>query len=322
MPTSWGGRGAWASCYKDCQIHSRNGHREVATKLTRDPIWLALHKQFPSSYKMLRRIGETCEGRVEQLLDLSEASLAELFGEAAAKKLCVLSSVMDEVKELWEELRYQGIRLIPFTDRAYPEKLKHLDRFPPILYVLGNLSLLKDPCVGIFGSRDVSDLGLRNAQKFGAAAGWVGLVVVSGYAKGVDTAAHRGAIEANGRTIIVTADGVSRFRKKVQFQNVGDFLQRTLVVSQFYPKQTWNVGAAMERNAVICGLSNAGAVIEASPTGGTIAAGRKCLKQGKPLWVIDYDGLPATSDGNRILIQEGGRGLQSIREWLLPYTTS
>ena len=219
----------------------------MATGIAKGRIWLALHKQFPSSPKALRRIGEACEGHVEKLQSLSEVRAVELFGEAAAKKISSLPSVLKEVKGEWDELRVQGIKVVPFTDKRYPEKLKHIEELPPILYMLGNTSLLRNPAIGICGSRDASDAGVRNSERFGTAAGWLGLVVVSGYAKGVDTAAHLGAINFGGRTIMVLAEGIAHFRRKRLFKDVGDFSQRTLVVSQFYPKQTWQVGAAMER---------------------------------------------------------------------------
>ena len=285
-------------------------------RFTKGHTWLALHKLFPSSPKTLRVIAEALDGDVGQIRTLSEASLVEIFGQVPGNKLLAFPSVLKEVKEDWDDLRKLGVNLIPFTDRRYPEKLKHVKEFPPLLYTLGNLSLLKDAAVGICGSRDASNAGLRNAMKFGVAGAKLGLVVVSGYAKGVDTAAHLGAINAKGRTIVVLPEGINRFKKKGLFKDVGDFFERTLVISQFYPTQIWRVSAAMERNGLICGVSNAVAIIEASPTGGTIAAGRECLAQGKPLWVIDYDGLPATASGNRILITEGGSALRSVREWV------
>ena len=284
--------------------------------IPKGPIWLALHKQFPSSPETLRRIGEVCDGHVERLRSLSESRSVESFGETAAKKLSSLAAVLKDVKQEWEGLKKQGVKLVPFTDKGYPDNLKRLAKSPPILYMLGNTSLLKLPSVGICGSRDSSDAGLRNALKFGTAAGRLGLVVVSGYARGVDTKAHLGAINSSGHTIMVLAEGIDRFRKKRQFKDVSDFSARTLVVSQFYPKQTWRASAAMERNSVICGLSNAMGVIEAGPTGGTVAAGRECLTQGKPLWVLDYAGLPHTASGNRTLIGEGGLGLHRGRDWL------
>ena len=287
----------------------------MAQRVAKGRIWLALHKLFPSSPKTLRRIGESCQGQVELLPSLPEKRSVELLGKATAEKLSLLPFTIKQVKGEWEELRAQGVNVVPFTDIKYPRNVQKIDGIPPILYMRGNSSLLKDQAIGICGSRNASELGIRNAMKLGASSGRLGLNVVSGYPKGVDTAAHQGAICSHGSSIIVLADGINRFKIKRGFEDASDFFQRTLVISQFYPKQTWHVGAAMARNVLICGLSEAVAVVEAGPTGGTIASGRECLAQGKPLWVIDYEGLPPAAAGNRILISEGGKELRNLREW-------
>ena len=82
---------------------------------------------------------------MEQLLSFSESRLIELWGAATANKIASLPSVLKEVKGDWDELRNQGIKLVTFNDKRYPKKLKCLDRLPPILYMLGNSSLLKEP---------------------------------------------------------------------------------------------------------------------------------------------------------------------------------
>ena len=285
-------------------------------EIAKGQIWLALHKQFPSSRQTLRRIGEMCEGDVEKLCSVPESRLVELLGEQRARKLSSFPTVVKDVREKWIELKEQGIKIVPFTDRRYPVRLKRLPKFPPILYMLGNAAILRQSSVAICGSRSTSDAGSKIAENLGLAAAKLGFAVISGYARGVDTAAHIGSVQSNGCIVLVLAEGISRFRIKRAFQGTDDLFERTLVMSQFYPNQTWHVGPAMERNALICGLSDAVAIIEAGPTGGTIAAGRECLAQGKPLWVIDYPGLPATAAGNQTLVGEGGVQLRSVREWI------
>jgi len=284
--------------------------------LAKGQIWLGLHKLLGSRSDWLKLVGEVWAGRVEEILRCPEADVVDLVGPELACKLTSLRGAVKEVKGDWSELRRLGIKLVPFTDKRYPSPLRRVERFPPILYMLGNQALLQKPSVGICGSRNSSDAGLRNARNFGQTAGKHGLVVVSGYAKGIDTMAHLGAIDSDGCTIVVLPEGINHFRRKRQFSNISDFDERTLIISQFYPKMTWQVSAAMERNTVICGLSNAVAIVEAGETGGTIAAGRVCLAQKKPLWVIDYDKLPLSASGNRTLINEGGISLRSRREWI------
>lgn len=284
--------------------------------LAKGQIWLGLHKLLGSKPDLLKRVGEVWAGQVDEILRCPEANLVDLVGPELACKLASLRGAIKQVKGDWSELRRMGVKLIPFTDKRYPVPLKRVESFPPILYMLGNQALVQKSAVGICGSRNASDSGLRNARNFGQTAGKLGLVVVSGYAKGIDTMAHLGAMDSNGYTIVVLPEGINQFRRKRVFNNVSDFDERTLIISQFYPKMTWQISAAMDRNAVICGISDAVAIVEAGETGGTIAAGRVCLAQKKPLWVIDYDKLPSSAGGNRTLINEGGISLRRRSEWL------
>ena len=119
---------------------------------------------------------------------------------------------------------------------------------------------------------------------------------------------------------MVLAEGISRFRLKGVIRAVNDAVDRILVISQFYPRHIWLVSRAMTRNAIICGLSEALVVVEARENGGTIAAGRECIKQGKPLYVLERSVPEKRVPGNEILIREGGVPLTdetSLRNALL-----
>jgi DNA processing protein len=137
-----------------------------------------------------------------------------------------------------------------------------------------------------------------------------GLTVVSGYAKGVDMETHLGALEANGKTIIVLAEGMLHWRKKKALQVVGAQDNRLLVVSQFPPAQTWNAGAAMTRNGVIAGLGRALVVVEAGDRGGTLDAGMQALRMKRPVLALEFSTqAPA---GNAILFTKGARRIASL----------
>ena len=113
------------------------------------------------------------------------------------------------------------------------------------------------------------------------------MVVVSGYAKGVDTEAHLSALTAGGSTVAVLAEGIADFRLKQSYGGLPDgALNRLLVISQFPPRQRWTAGAAMTRNQVIVGLGDAVVVVEAGAGGGTLRAGETALQTGKQLWVL------------------------------------
>lgn len=196
-----------------------------------------------------------------------------------------------------------GIDVVMFGDDNFPASLVFGPRpAAPILFFKGNKELLYSEGVGMCGSRNVSAQGLAAASKSGETVSAKGLTVVSGYAKGVDTATHLAALRTGGSTVIVLAEGFDHFRVKRDFAKDFD-ADRTLIVSQFAPTQTWQAHAAMARNAIIYGLSKALLVIEAGERGGTLAAGQGALGIGRPVLVVDFG--DQTPEGNRILLDEG-----------------
>lgn len=228
----------------------------------------------------------------------------------------------DQVIEEADSLADRGFDACALGATEYPNSLTTLRRPPPILFVWGNAALFKQPAVGMCGSRHASAKGLEAAATCGEEVATHGLTVVSGYARGVDTETHLAALRTNGRTVIVLAEGISHFRQKRTFAEVGLDPDRVLVVSQFRPRQRWSVGAAMTRNGVIVGLGKALVVVEAGETGGTLNAALQALEIGRPVLALEFSaGTPA---GNELLFNKGafrirsrqqlGRVLQAIEE--------
>lgn len=210
------------------------------------------------------------------------------------------------------DLTERGVVAINADDPRYPDSLVVKGRpVVPTLFCLGNLRLLTAAGAGMCGSRKATELGLRAARACGEEVSLRGLVVVSGYAKGVDTQTHLAALEHGGATVIVLAEGINRFRVKREFTDSYD-PRRVLVVSQFHPAQPWASYAAMARNHLIFGLGRALIVIEAGDKGGTLAAGRDALKRGRPVFVLNFD--EQTPLGNRMLIDAGARPVRSRHE--------
>ena len=199
------------------------------------------------------------------------------------------------------------------SDPLYPAILR--DVVPDTsLYALGNLDLLGQRAVGICGSRDASPEAQGYAQRFGEEAANNGLVVVSGYARGVDREAHKGVLKAGGSTVAVLAEGINSFRLLKELRPLADLSRNLLVLSMFGPDSMWAVWRAMERNKLIVGLSVALFVVEARETGGTINAAMECVRQNKPLWAIAYSKGGAKREGNRKLLQASAIPLRRRRD--------
>lgn len=187
------------------------------------------------------------------------------------------------------------------TDHAYPERLRAAAGGAP-LYAIGNTALLERPAVGICGSRNASENALATAHLVGFEAAKRGLVIVSGYARGVDRLAHKGALEGGGATIAVLPQGIDSFRIVKELEPLIHPSNNFLAVSMFEPDSVWTSWRAMTRNKVIVGLSLGLLVIEARERGGTINAAFECVRQGKPLWAIAYSRQTAGREGNRKLL--------------------
>lgn len=170
------------------------------------------------------------------------------------------------------------------------------------LYAVGSLGLLEQPCIGLCGSRDASPSALEWAYEFGREAARQGVVVVSGYARGVDRQAHKGAMEAGGGTIAVLPEGIQHFRVVGELRALVNLDSNFLAVSTFEPQAVWKAWRAMNRNKVIVGLSAGLFVIEARERGGTINAAYECIRQHKGLWAVAYDDQLPGREGNRRLI--------------------
>lgn len=207
--------------------------------------------------------------------------------------------------------RYTGLTV---ENPAYPDQLRSAFDGQD-LHVLGHLDLLRRPCVGLCGSRDASPAALRWARAFGQETARQGFVVVSGYARGVDREAHRGALEAGGGTIAVLPEGIRNFRVARELQHVADLKQNFLAVSMFEPTAGWTVWRAMQRNKLIVGLSSDLFVIEARERGGTIAAAYEAIRQRKRLWAVAYTETTSGRQGNKLLLAGKAMPLNHLEDF-------
>lgn len=201
-------------------------------------------------------------------------------------------------------LRYE---VLESHSARYPFALKELfGHFAaPNVFTLGNLDLLQKQAVGFCGSRSVSDSGISVAEDCAQQLAQAGVVVVSGYAKGVDAIAHATALRSGGDTIIVLPEGIEHFRVRRELAEIWDW-KKILVISQFEPSAIWRADRAMERNKLIVSLSDATIVIEAGSSGGTLNAGMTALKLHRPLFVANYSSVDITAPGNALLLKSGG----------------
>lgn len=218
----------------------------------------------------------------------------------------ITADTKDLVSEQASKLHEQGIDVVARTFDSYPRALaRHLgDRAPLFLWYRGSLSISERSAVGFCGSRHASALGLAVCEDIASQLVQHDVVVVAGYAAGVDQTAHLTALRAGGQTIAVLAEGILTFSVRQLLANDWDW-SRTLVVSEFLPQKRWSVAQAMQRNRTILGMGRALVVIEAGQTGGTFEAGKEALAFNHPLYAPIYGSVEGNVVGNKILISRG-----------------
>lgn len=235
-----------------------------------------------------------------RILDLLKHQPAEVLDGAYGD---LPSALRDTVDRKTSELRERGVQALLWGDPNYPARLAATHGAPPLLFYWGNRDLLDQPGLSMCGSRHVTPIGLRAAEICGGEVAKRGMVVMSGYARGVDEATHLAALRAGGSTVIVLAEGIDHFKRKRVYPMDEFTAERVVAVSQFAPTQPWTAGGAMTRNGVIVGLGLGLVVVEAGERGGTLAAGELGLKVGRPVLALDFD--EETPPGNRMLLARG-----------------
>lgn len=240
---------------------------------------------------------------------------ADLLGAEALASLASGRARRDAEAE-WSAATRQGLRIVGLDEADYPSLLAQIYDPPPVLYVRGQLA--GDEAargVAVVGSRAASPQGLALAQALARdLAGW-GVSIVSGLARGVDSAAHRGALEAGGRTLAVLGSALDRMYPRENDRLAGSIAERGgAVVSEFRLGTPPSPGHFPRRNRVIAGWSRAVVVVEAARRSGALVTAREALDAGRE--VLAVPGHPAfpLAAGTNALIRDGARLVRDARD--------
>jgi DNA processing protein len=196
----------------------------------------------------------------------------------------------------------------------YPAQLAAVPSAPETLYVRGRLVADDALAVAIVGSRRATPYGLEVAERLGAALGARGVTVVSGLARGIDSAAHRGALESGGRTIAVLGSGVDVIYPPENRRLAGRIVEAGAVVSQFAPGTRPLAYHFPERNRVIAGLALGVVVVEAAEKSGALITAGFAAELGREVLAIPGRVNSPESRGAHRLIQDGAALVQDADE--------
>ncbi len=210
-----------------------------------------------------------------------------------------------EAFEVLKRCQGLGVTVTGYYDDLYPSSLRKISAPPVVLYSIGDFRCLdKLPCIAVVGTRDMSDYGKAVAEDFAAEFCKSGACVISGLAKGVDTAAHRGAIMAGGYTVGVLGNPIGDVYPKENLKAFQTLYQRGLVISEMYPGCPRTKADFPNRNRIISGISDAVLVIEAGEASGALITARYGAEQGKAVFAVP-GAIGSDNAGTNTLIKTG-----------------
>jgi len=244
-------------------------------------------------YRLLEQFG-TARVALDALPDLAK--------RGGRKKAIKITSRSDALLEM-ETLEEIGASLIVRDEATYPPLLSQVEDAPPVLSLLGHAHLLKKKSVAIVGARNASINGCKFAAQLGRDLGEGGLLVVSGLARGVDGAAHAGALDTG--TVGIQGGGVDVIYPKENAALYKEMCERGCVIAESPVGTQPQARHFPRRNRIISGMTRAIVVVEASPRSGSLITARMALEQGRDVFAVPGSPLDPRSKGANGLIRDG-----------------
>jgi DNA processing protein len=221
---------------------------------------------------------------------------------------------LESLAQARQWLSQDNNHLVTLADTEYPKSLLEIADPPPFLYAKGNLALLNQPGIAIVGSRSASVQGEKNAEAFASDLSAYGLCIVSGLALGIDGAAHRGALKANGQTIAVVGTGMDIVYPAKHRELAHQIAEHGLIISEFdlgTPSKPQNFP---KRNRIISGLSLGCLVVEANLQSGSQITARLATEQGREVFAIPGSIHSPMSKGCHQLIKQGAKLVDCLQD--------
>jgi DNA processing protein len=222
---------------------------------------------------------------------------------------------IDVTHEL-ELCREHRITLLAESIAGYPDRLKEIPDPPGVLFVRGAMVPSDGLAVAIVGTRHATHYGREQAERLASGLARAGYTVVSGLARGIDAAAHRGALNAGGRTLAVLGSGVLNIYPPEHVELAAQIAERGAVMSENPPRSPPLAGAFPQRNRIITGLSLGVIVVEANERSGALISARHAMEQGREVFAVPGRVDSRTSRGCHRLIRDGAKLVESVDDVL------
>ncbi|MCE8513244.1 DNA-processing protein DprA [Ruegeria pomeroyi] len=267
--------------------------------------WLRLlrsRRVGPTTFRRLMHEHGTAQNALAALPEVARAAGVEGY------EICPPGVVEAELKAA----KAAQARLLCLGDADYPAHLAGISDAPPLLWLLGDPALLRRPMIALVGARNASSLGTRMARALAQDLGAAGFVVVSGLARGIDTAAHLAALPTG--TIAVMAGGVDTIYPTENTHLAGDIARQGLRLSEQPIRLTPQARHFPRRNRIISGLAQAVVVVEAAAKSGSLITARDALDQGREVLAVPGHPFDARAAGCNMLIRDGAHLVRNAED--------
>lgn len=254
-------------------------------------------------------------GSAEAILAAPPGSLAQIegIGQVTAEKIVRSRTSFDAEKEIALADK-SGVCIINILDSRYPPLLKKIYDPPGVLYIKGDIRPSDNLAVAIVGARQCSHYGSEQAARFAHLLASAGFTIVSGMARGIDSAAHSGALSAGGRTIAVQGCGLSKIFPPENKQLFEKICANGACVSELPMEYEPLAENFPPRNRIIAGLSLATIVVEAMPRSGALITARAAMENNREVMAVPGKIDSALSKGPHKLIKDGAKLVESVED--------
>jgi DNA processing protein len=247
-------------------------------------------------------------GRPDRVLHASLTELEATGMLAVSAQSIATGKSLDLAQQECAKASEAGARIVSLSDVEYPARLKEIYDPPVVLYVRGNVALLAKPGIAVVGTRHPTPYGTGMSERLSTDLAAHGLVIISGMARGVDTAAHRGAISAKGKTIAVFGTGIDVMYPKENTRLADQILAFDGALISEFPVGTFAAPQNFPiRNRIISGMSAGVLVVEAAEYSGTRITSRCALEQNRDVYAVPGNVTNKNAWGPNTLIKQGAK---------------
>ncbi|MDD2605343.1 MAG: DNA-processing protein DprA [Desulfobacterales bacterium] len=264
---------------------------------------------------LFKRLIETF-GAPEAVLGAGVESLCQRAGISVSLANAIVGHQLPRgVRTDLAAARTAGVKIITYNDAIYPALLRQIPDPPPLLYVRGQLAAA-GPAIAIVGARNATEYGLTTARDLASHLALRGIIVVSGLALGIDTAAHLGALDGNGATVAVLGSGLGRIYPAENRKLARRIAATGAVVSELPMQAGPDAHHFPRRNRIISGMSLGTVVVEASRRSGALITARMAADQNREVFAVPGSVGSLKSAGSHQLIRQGAKLVERVEDIL------